>query len=451
MTLPPLYANMSMDFPGSPQARSKGMALSSYQLQHHDIDAYEFLSEIEMEMYTDTFLTNFSLNNTNYLNRKRLLSIRMQDFPKMGITQYDHQKILYDHIQHALEYEFNSPVRKMQVRTKMEERFPDRNFAKPVKISKLRPEDLHIPHRELKKVGHAQHNTISSRRRRSFDKNVWQCISHLRTAEAISSEVANSLRDGNPEAAERIEKKHNDRRRRRSFEHNHSGTEFGNRALSADMLQKELHILHQEHIKRIKRVVNCEESHIMFIHERTHDMLLVTEHRVWYRLPLGFSIPGQCAETGAAVITNNAYDDSLFNSNLDEKLGIKSKQIMAYPLRGNRGAGSIIGILMCTNKIDGNEFDSNDQDAVATIATNISDDLHTKFHELTTIADIMYGSAVLVNAHGGVLGQRRGSTMSASTLQKKTAATLGHQQRVYDPNNEEQGIHSVHEKNVMHY
>lgn len=58
MTLPPLFASMpmSMDFPGSPQARSKGLSLSSAQVQHNDIDAHELLGEIEMDMYGEYLL-----------------------------------------------------------------------------------------------------------------------------------------------------------------------------------------------------------------------------------------------------------------------------------------------------------------------------------------------------------------------------------------------------------
>ena len=196
--------------------------------------------------------------------------------------------------------------------------------------------------------------------------------------------------------------------------------------------------------------MNCEEAHIMFIHERTHDLLLVTEHRTWYRLPLGFSVPGQCAETGATINVPKAYEDAFFNSNLDEKLGIKSRQILCYPLRGNRGAGTIIGVLMCTNKEHG--FDENDESALADIASNMADDLHSKFRELTTIADIMFGSAVYVNGSNGTLGTRRGgANNTASTLHHSTAAMNAHKVSPYDPATAVSSIHSVHETNKMHF
>ena len=454
MTLPPLYANYSMDFPGSPQAMSRGMAISNPQLHHHDIDAHQFLEEVEMGMYAEVFLANFSINNTSYLNRKKLQALRLQDLPKMGITQYSHQKIIHDHIQHVLEFEFASPVRKKQVRSKMEELFPDRDFGpqedEVPKVKKLTMADMQIPERDMEKRSRAKHVNISKRRRRSFDKDAWQCISHLRTADATSHEVAEALREGNAQVAVKVEMQRHEQRRRRSFEgHNHA-TAFGNRALGADMINKELHALQNIHMKRLKRVMNCEEAHIMFIHERTHDLLLVTEHRVWYRLPLGFSVPGQCAESGATINVAKAYDDTFFNSNLDEKLGIKSRQVLCYPLRGNRGAGTIIGVLMCTNKEHG--FDDNDENALADLASNMADDLHTKFRELTTIADIMYGSAVFVNGNNGTLGTRRGGATGApSSLHHITIAMEAHKVQAYDAAAAPNGMHSQHESNKMRF
>jgi hypothetical protein len=460
----------SMQFPGSPQARSKGMALSSYQVQHHDIDAEEFLREIDLLMYKDVLLTNFAIHGTNYLNRKRLSTIRMQDLPKMGITQYDHQRHLLDHIQHTLEFEFNSPVRKRQVLSKMEERFPGKDLSHlhpPVKVSKLKVEDLHIPHRDLPKRA-ANTETISRRRRRSFDKMAWDSINHLRTSDAESHNIAEALRAGHKEVAIAAESKANDRRRRRSFDSNNAGTSFGNRALTADLIHTELHLLQSQHMKRCKRLVGCEEAHICFIHERTHDLLLVTEHSVWYRLPMGFSSPGQCAEQGTVLNITNAYEDAYFNSNLDDKLHMKTKSVLCYPVRGNRGAGAVIGVLMCTNKNDddgnGNSnngsFDDSDVDQVASIATNIADDLHSKFRELTTIADIMYGSAVFVNAHNGGVGMRQstnegskkgGVNGPSSTLTKKTAASEGHRVHAYDATaHANDGIHDVHGAAMHH-
>lgn len=166
---------------------------------------------------------------------------------------------------------------------------------------------------------------------------------------------------------------------------------------------------------------------------------------MWYRLPSDFSLPGHCAECGTVVSVNDAYENAVFNSNLDEKLGIRSREVLCYPLRGSRGAGAIIGVLMCTNKHGG--FDGADEDALATVASGIADDLHSRFRELVSIADIMYGSAVLVQAGGGALGLRR---TTGSSLQADTAARRGARVEPYSTVGADRSIHDVHEAS-LHY
>jgi hypothetical protein len=63
-----------------------------------DIDCYDWLCEVGLEQYEETFLTNFTKGAAGPLSRKRLAQVRLQDFPHMNITQYDHQKVLMDHI-----------------------------------------------------------------------------------------------------------------------------------------------------------------------------------------------------------------------------------------------------------------------------------------------------------------------------------------------------------------
>jgi len=417
-----------------------------------------------MDQYAEVFLVNFGVNDTNYLNRKRLKGLRLQDFATMGISQFAHQRILKDHVDHALEFEFKSPVRKNQVRSKMEERFPDRNFDtkfsdvkhtghKPLKIHKLRVEDMHIPEREIKHAAHQKgQQEVSSRRRRSFDKQVWQCISHLRTTDKENREAAAELRQGNTEAVVQIEKKSHDSRRRRSFDHSHHGQAYGNRALSADLIHKELHALQSGHMKRLRKLLGAQEAYVMFLHGPSHDLLLVTEHAVWYKLPSGFSLMGQCAESGAVINCADAYQNPSFNSNLDEKIGVKSKEVLCYPLRGSRGAGSVIGVIMGLNKEGA--FDSNDEETIAVIAQNIADDLTSKFQELTAVADIMYGSAIAVIAHGGIMGARSGSfhgTPGEGSLLRATKASVAQRARFYDSSQVDPNeIHSVHGGPAMH-
>ena len=83
-----------------------------------DIKPLEWLQEIGLEQYVETFQVNFTIGGS-YLSRKRLACVRLQDFSKMNIQIFDHQKKLLQHIQHSLKYSFNNPNRKQEVQDRM--------------------------------------------------------------------------------------------------------------------------------------------------------------------------------------------------------------------------------------------------------------------------------------------------------------------------------------------
>ncbi len=390
--------------PGSPK-HTKGLTLSTAQLHANDIEVYEWLAEIEMGMYAEVFLKNFGINDTNYLNRKHLKTIRLQDLPKMGITQYHHAKLLHEHIHHALQYEFGSPLRKKQVDKKMRDLFPEKYpdiEHVPKKIGKLRVEDLQIPQRSIERArskAHIDHSKISKGRRRSFDKQVWQNIHHLRTSDVTSANASEGLRDGDYQQAEAMESKAQEARRRRSFDHHDEARNFGDRALHSDLIHRELNGLQRAHIKGLRSMIGCENAYISFLHEKSRELVLLGEHGHWFRLAEDLSIPGHCAANGIHINVPNCDEDPRFNTNIDEKLGIVSKECLCYPLRNSKGAGNVVGVMMLVNKQGG--FDLADEDCVANVVQRIAEDLFMKFKELNEVANIMHGSAVYIGTKGG--------------------------------------------------
>lgn len=75
----------------------------------------EWLEEIGMGQYAETFAVNFC-HGGSYLSRKRLATVRLQDFTKMNIQIFEDQKLILRHIQHSLKYSFNNPIRKEEVK-----------------------------------------------------------------------------------------------------------------------------------------------------------------------------------------------------------------------------------------------------------------------------------------------------------------------------------------------
>jgi len=437
--------DFSMGAPGSPK-HTRGLTLSTAQLHANDIDAHEWLAEIDMSMYADVFLANFGIYETNFLNRKHLAKVRLQDLPKMGITQMHHAKLINEHIHHTLQYEFGSPLRRKKVDEKMRglfpEKYPDIDHV-PKKIGKMKIEDLHIPERAVEDSrNHTKHKKMSRNRRRSFDQHAWNNITKLRTVDVGSAQAAEHLRDGDSSQATRIEEAKEERARRRSFEHkNHRKSKvYGDRALMSDMIHRELHGLQREHLKVLKNVVECEYAHICFINEKTHDLLMFApDQHAWYRMDHGMSLAGACATSGRHINVDEAYTDTRFNVNVDLRTGIKSKEVLCMPLRTAKGGGKVKGVVVLTNKAGG--FDGNDEEQVATAVQRISEALFTKFKELNEIADIMAGSAIYISEKGGEVHQVASSNNTGPHYLQGTA----------ESDHQRTGAYSHDAEKPMHY
>lgn len=438
MMIDPMFSTGSFRA-GLPELLSPGKSKNSgvVHVHVHDIEADNWLSEIGMSQYLEVMLINFSESGSRLLNRKRLAQVRIDSLPKMGITQYHHQKLILEHIRHTLQFEFHSPARKREVAQKMESvgmfgsKFDmDGNSPTKVKMGIL----PHIPeYKNAPAKKYAEHNVKAApTRRRSFDKNVWQSISKLRTSDAASLAAVEALRSGHFEIAEKLESKTEKRRRRRSFEAGvdplgkNKGAEYGNKAQHFDLMSRELEALQANHLNKLKRLVKCEHATIYFLNEKTRDLLLVTEACVWFRIGHGSGIAGYCVEHGVSVNLNDAYSDLRFNSNLDEKTGWKTRNILCQPLRGQRGGGTVIGAVQCINKADGN-FDSSDEEHMAVCCQRIADDLHVQFHDLLNIAEAMSGISIFVGEKGG--HALSGASRVHSVAQPTQASILGHREK----------------------
>ena len=51
-----------------------------------------------LEQYEQTFLLNFAKGGGSLLSRRHLSRLRLQDLPKMNITDFGHQKRLMAHV-----------------------------------------------------------------------------------------------------------------------------------------------------------------------------------------------------------------------------------------------------------------------------------------------------------------------------------------------------------------
>ena len=91
-----------------------------------DIKAEEWLKEIGLKEYADTFELNFAYGG-RFLSRKRLAQVKISSFPSMNIQNFDHQKEILEHIRHTLKHAFISTVRIQEVKERMRRKREARN------------------------------------------------------------------------------------------------------------------------------------------------------------------------------------------------------------------------------------------------------------------------------------------------------------------------------------
>ena len=83
-------------------------------------------------------------------------------------------------------------------------------------------------------------------------------------------------------------------------------------------------------------------------------------------LPLGKGVAGWCALTGEVLNIKDAYDDKLFNPEVDQQTGYKTNTILCVPLVDTRGR--IVGVIQALNKKQGH-FTIQDQLTLEAIAS----------------------------------------------------------------------------------
>ncbi len=77
------------------------------------------------------------------------------------------------------------------------------------------------------------------------------------------------------------------------------------------------------------------------------------------RIPLGKGIAGVVAETGRIINIPDAYADKRFSRDLDTVTGYTTKNMLAVPLKNNKG--ETIGVFQVLNKLNNARFDADDE------------------------------------------------------------------------------------------
>ena len=399
---------------------------ASSQNLNDDIDCVAWLSEIDLEQYAETFLTNLSSDGRIIL-RKRLLTIRQQDLSKMNITNFQHQKEIMQHINLVLKFPFNSPQRRKEVQLFSPDKNASRKNAQKAFLDELNAADEKKGNENnlaqnkggndskglgAKKVEYSNvkaqllEKRKVARRRRSFDEAIWNNINNMRNKQTEFANAADNLREGiiaEPKE-NKVEKAANQNRRRRwsfgepgSFKPEDINSNFskaiayGNLALQYDSIQNELKQLQHEYLNKFITTIKCDKATIYFINEATRDLVFLADGVQWFRVPAGTGLAGSCADTGQCINVPDVYSDFRFNRNIDVRTSFKTRNALCQPVRRSRGAGAVVAVVECVNKKEGKEFDTDDELLLASFSQRIADALAERFKELENCAEVFAG------------------------------------------------------------
>ncbi len=85
-------------------------------------------------------------------------------------------------------------------------------------------------------------------------------------------------------------------------------------------------------------------------------------------IPMDHGIAGHVASTGQTMITNDPYNDSRFDRNVDIKTGYKTTSVIALPIQDSQGKN--IGVFQAVNKMTGGrQFSQKDVEHLLLAAT----------------------------------------------------------------------------------
>ncbi len=114
------------------------------------------------------------------------------------------------------------------------------------------------------------------------------------------------------------------------------------------------------------------ERATLFLVDKTRKMLWARSglgiEKSEISFPINKGIAGEVATTGEAQIIDNPYNHPLFNKEIDQQTGFKTRNILCVPMRNTEG--TVIGVFQILNKAGGN-FSREDQLFISAMASSI--------------------------------------------------------------------------------
>lgn len=113
---------------------------------------------------------------------------------------------------------------------------------------------------------------------------------------------------------------------------------------------------------QVRQILNGDRCTVFLLDAETNELWSKVAQgmgQTEIRVPLGKGIAGLVAKTGRSINIADAYADDRFNHDLDRVTGYRTRNILAVPLKNNKG--ETLGVFQVLNKLSGAHFDGEDE------------------------------------------------------------------------------------------
>ena len=119
-------------------------------------------------------------------------------------------------------------------------------------------------------------------------------------------------------------------------------------------------------------ILNCEAGSLFMVDDPTGELIFevtigpVADHLIDRHLPAGTGIVGKSAQSGRSLIVNEVHKSEYWYSHPDQDTGFVTRDILVVPMKIKE---RVLGVIEAINKRDGSQFTHNDEELLATFAS----------------------------------------------------------------------------------
>ncbi len=144
-------------------------------------------------------------------------------------------------------------------------------------------------------------------------------------------------------------------------------------------------------LDRALRAVNAKDGSLLVRDEETDELVFAlvqgdasNKDLRWRRLPPGEGIASWVVRNGEAAVVNDTHTDKRFYEGLDKEFEFRTNSLLAAPIIGG---GEVLGAIELLNKRDGQLFDDNDRERLASMCRFAGELLYSLIRRLDISED----------------------------------------------------------------